>query len=415
LLACILAGALAAQSFDDELRRGLVALSGNDLAQARQSLETASRLQPENAVVWAALAQTYLRAKEADLANEAAGRAARLAPADSPVKHALAMFYSETGDLAKAADAERQYASGKSADREAEARAADLSLRAGEPQQAIQWATAALAKGAAPTLHHLLGEAYAAANQPDAALRELRMAVEGDPKVEEFVFDLGQMQLRAGDFTGALSTFDQGRQRFPASAQIELAFGVAAYGQRRFAGAIDSFLRVVALDPSVEQPYVFLARLLDQAEDRLPRIVAAYAAWEKAEPANPLPPCLYAKALGAAGEDAAKIEAELRRSIGLNERYWESHFELGVLLGKKGDWRTAAVELKRSIELNPKHAPAHFQLARAYDKLGQRELAQTERAEHERLTAAETGVGEKPAPGTTTVREWPEPKGKPTP
>lgn len=415
LLACILAGALAAQSFDDELRRGLLALSGNDLPQARQGLEAASRLQPENAMVWAALAQTYLRAREAALANEAAGRAARLAPADSPVKHALAMFYSETGDLAKAADAERQYASGKSADPQAAARAADLSLRAGEAQQAILWATTALSKGGGAALHHLLGQAYAAANQPDPSLRELRAAVESDPKVEEFVFDLGQMQLRAGDFTGALATFDRGRQRFPASAQIELAYGVAAYGQRRFTEAIDAFLRVIGLDASVEQPYVFLARLLDQAEDRLPRIAAAYAAWEKAEPGNPLPPCLYAKALGATGIDPARVEAELRRSIQLSERYWESHFELGVLLEKRGDWRAAAAELKRSIELNPEHAPAHFQLARAYDKLGQRELAQAERAEHERLTAAETGVGEMPAPGTTTVREWPEPKGKPTP
>ena len=398
LLACILAAALGAQSFEEELRRGLVALSANDLPQARQSLETASRLQPGNATVWAALAQTYLRAKETALAGEAAGRSAVLASPDSPVKHALALFYSETGDLPKAAEAERQYASGKSADPQAAARAADLSLRAGEPQQAIDWATAALGKGASPALHHLLGQAYAAANQPDPALRELRAAVESDPQVEEFVFDLGQMQLHAADFSGALATFDVGRHRFPASAQIELAYGVALYGQRRFTEAIDSFLRVVGLNASVEQPYVFLARLLDHAEDRLPRIVAAYAAWEKAEPANPLPPCLYAKALGAAGDDPARIEAELRRSIELNDRYWESHFELGVLLGKKGDWRTAAAELKRSIELNPKHAPAHFQLARAYDKLGQQDLAQAERAEHERLTAAETGVGEMQKP-----------------
>jgi len=380
------------------MRRGLVALNGNDLAQARQSLESASRLQPENPAVWAALAQTYLRSREPALAGEAAARAARLAPAGSPVNHALAMYYSETGDLAKAADAERQYASGKGADPQAAARAADLSLRAGQAQQAIEWATAALARGSTPALHHLLGQAYAAANRPAPAVRELRAAVESDPKVEQFVFDLGQTQLRAGDFTGALATFDLGRRRFPSSAQIALAYGVAAYGRRRFTEAIDAFLAVIRLDPSVEQPYVFLARLLDQAQDRLPRVVAAYAAWEKAEPRNPLPPCLYAKALGAAGEDAAKIEAELRRSIDLNEAYWESHFELGVLLEKRGDWRTAAAELSRSIQLNPTHAPAHFQLARAYDKLGQRELAEAERAEHERLTAAETGVGETQKP-----------------
>src|ERR1035441_3010408 len=46
------------------LRQGLLALSANDVAQARQRLENASRLKPENAMVWAALAQTYLRGKD---------------------------------------------------------------------------------------------------------------------------------------------------------------------------------------------------------------------------------------------------------------------------------------------------------------------------------------------------------------
>lgn len=389
---------MSQESFEAEFRRGLLALKGNDLVQARQSLENASRLKPDNALVWAALAQTYLHGQEVKRAGEAAQRAATLAPADPAVNHALAMFYSETGDFAQAADWERRFASSTVADPMAAARAAELSLRAGEPEQAILWAKTALERGDTAALHHLLGQAHAAANQPEAAVRELRRAVERDPKVEEYVFDLGQMQLRRGEFPGAFATFDQGRQRFPASAQLELACGVAAYGQRRFTEAIDAFLRAARLDPSVEQPYVFLARILDQAGDRLPRIVAAYAAWEKAEPRNHLPPCLYAKALGAVEGDPAKIEAELRRSIQLNDRYWESHFELGMLQAKKGEWRAAAAELSRSIELNPKNAPAHFQLARAYEKLGQRDLAQAERAEHQRLTAAETGVGDKRAP-----------------
>lgn len=399
VILCASAAALAAQeSFEAEIRRGLLALNGNDLAQARQSLENASRLKPDNPLVWVALARTYQRSQEPKRAGEAAQRAATLAPLDPTVNHALAMFYSETGDFAKAAGCERRFASSPAADPLAAARAAELSLRAGETGQAVAWAKTALEKGDSAALHHLLGQAYEAANQPEAAVRELHKAVESDPRVEAFVFDLGQMQLRRGDFAGAFATFDHGRQRFPASAQIELAYGVAAYGQRRFTEAIDSFLRVTRLDPAVEQPYVFLGRILDQAGDRLPRILAAYAAWEKAEPRNHLPPCLYAKALGAAGVDPAKIEAELRRSIQLNDRYWESHFELGVLLVKKREWQAAAAELTRSIQLNPKNAPAHFQLARVYDKLGRPEQAQAERAEHQRLTAAETGVGDKRAP-----------------
>lgn len=399
LLLCLSAAALAAQeSFEAEFRRGLLALNSNDLAQARQSLENASRLKPDNALVWAALAQTYLHSRQAKRAGEAAQRAATLAPQDPAVNHALAVFFSEAGDFAKAADWERRFASSTAADPQAAARAAELSFRAGEAQQAILWAKTALERGDTAALHNLLGQAYATANQPQAALREFRRAVESDPKVEAFVFDLGQMQLRGGDFSGAFATFAEGRRRFPASAQLELAYGVAAYGQRRFTEAIDSFLRVIRLDSSVEQPYVFLARILDQAGDRLPRIAGAYTAWEKAKPRNYLPPCLYAKALSAAGDDPAKIEAELRRSIQLNAHYWESHFELGVLLAKKSEWQAAATELSRSIELNPKNAPAHFQLARVYERLGRREQAQAERAEHQRLTAAETGVGDKRVP-----------------
>ncbi|HTP35710.1 MAG TPA: tetratricopeptide repeat protein [Candidatus Acidoferrales bacterium] len=392
-LLVVLAGVLAAQSFEDEFRRGLVALSSHDLPQARQLLEEASRLQPDNALVWAALAQTYLWGKEAALAHDAAGRAARLASPESPAHHALAMFYSETGDIAKAARAERLYASSKGADPGAAARAAGLSLRAGDAAEAVAWSRTALQRSETTEMHHLLGQAFAAANRPGDAERELRVAAERDPLVEVYVYDLGQMQLRRGDFASATATFGKACQRFPGSAQMQLASGVAAYGQRRFADAIDAFLRVTAIDSALEQPYVFLARILPLAGDRLPQVVAAFAAWEKAEPGNYLAVCLHAKALGAAAGDTAEIEAKLRRSIQLNDGYWEAHFELGVLLGKKREWGQAAAELSRSIELNPRVAAAHFHLARACDKLGDPERAQAERAEHKRLTAEETGAG----------------------
>jgi tetratricopeptide (TPR) repeat protein len=405
LLLWALAGTLAAQSFEEEFRQGLMALSGRDLPQARQHLESASRLKPDNAMVWAALAQTYLHGKETELANQAAARATRLAPADSPAQHAIAMFYSETGDFGKAASAECQYASSQSTNAAAAASAADLSLRAGNAPQAVQWAQTALKRGDSAEAHHLLGMAYAASNRLDEAERELRTAAGRDPLTESYAYDLGQIELRRSDFASAAATLGKACQRFPNSAQIQLAYGVAAYGQRRFADAIDAFLRVTVIDPAVEQPYVFMARILPQAADRLPQVVAAFAAWEKAEPDNYLAVCLHAKALGAAAGDTAEIEAKLGRSIQLNDAYWESHYELGVLLARNREWKTAAAELSRSIELNPKVAAAHFQLARAFEKLGDPERAQAERAEHQRLTAAETGAG----PGL------PGPKDKPLP
>ena len=392
MLLCVVAGLAAAQTFEEEFNRGLVALRDNDLGQARKLLESAARLQPENAMVWAAVAQACLRGKDMASAEEAAGKAARLAKPDSPVQHALALYYSETGAIAMAADAERHYAASTGADPQAAGRAALLSLQAGEAEMAVMLARTALQREDTAAAHHLLGQAHAAANQADDAEREFRAAAERDPLLEVYAFDLGQWQLRHGNFAGAAETLGKALERFPSSAQMQLGVGVAAYGQRRFADAIDAFLRVIAIDRSVEQPYVFLARIFGQAGDRLPLVVAAFAAWEKAEPDNYRAVCLHAKALAAAEGDETEIAAKLRRSIQLRDDYWESHFELGVLLAKNRQWKEAAVELERSIRRNPMIAAAHFHLARAYDKLGDPERAQAERAEHQRLTASETGV-----------------------
>ncbi len=382
-------------SFDDEFRKGLVALQNKDLAAAKESLERASQLQPDNAKVWVALAQVYLGSKQPDQANAAAKRAESLAANDPVVQHALAIFFSGTGDFAKAAEMERQFAASQSADAGAAARAATLSLQAGEPQQAITWAKAALAKSDSAELHYLLGKAEEAANQPEAALADLRRAAELAPDNEAFTFDLGQVLLQRGDFAGAFSLFGAARARFPKSAQIELAYGVAAYGQRKFHDAIEAFLQVSRLDPSIEQPYLFIGRILENADDLMPQVISAYAAWEKEAPGNYLPWFLHAKALDASSGDPATSEAELRRSIQINPDFWESHLELGTVLMQRQQWQEAATELTRAIALDAKKPVPHFQLARVYKHLGKQDEAQAELAEFKRLSASET---ESPVP-----------------
>ena len=359
-------------AFETDLRNGIVALQKQDLARAKQDLERAEAAQPSNAVVWAALAETYLRSNDSKSANAAARKAGKLGADNPVVQHALALFWSEAGDA----------------------------------RQTIIWATADLKHRDSADIHHLLAEAYWATKEPDKAIAQLESAVKGAPDSESWAFDLGQMQLRHADFAGALTSLGAARARFPHSAQIELAYGVAAYGQRHFQDAVDSFLRVIAIDPTIEQPYVFLAQILDQAGTRMPQVLAAYAAWKNSAPENPLPWCLHAKALSAAGGDPATIEAELRRSIQLNDHFWQSHFELGLLLAKQREWQPAATELARSLQLNPQNARGHYELARVYEKLGMKEQAKAEIAEHERMTAAETGSA---LAGAPAIKDMPLP------
>jgi tetratricopeptide (TPR) repeat protein len=285
----------AQASPQEDLRQGLSALNNNDLVRARELLERASKAEPQNAVVWVALAQTYLKSGESDKAADAAARAQKFGAGVPAVQRALAMFYA----------------------------------------------------------------------------------------------GYGQSLLEQGQFAGALAVLDKGRGLFPEDPQITLSYGVACYGQRRFQDSVDAFLRVIRLDASIEQPYVFLGRILDHAGKRLPEVVAAYAAWAKRAPDNYLPAFLHAKALLVTNPDSPEAEPMLRRSIQLNGSYWESRLELGAWLSRQGRWAEAERELARSVELNPREARTHFELARVYLRLGKPDLARAERAEHERLKNTE--------------------------
>lgn len=203
-----------------------------------------------------------------------------------------------------------------------------------------------------------------------------------------FYFEYAQQLLRKEDFTHAAEILNTSLQADPNNARLVLALGVARYGQRRFDDAIAQFLQVIAIDPTIEQPYVFLGRILDQAGPHLPEIIKDYEAWAAKNPTDAKAQLLWAKALLASDGHDVKAEALLRRSITLDPNDWESHYELGVLLAGKRQYQEAAAEFTRSIELDPKRAMTHYHLARVFERLGESERAKAEREIHQRLTGA---------------------------
>lgn len=292
------------------LKRGLVELERGKLTEARADLEQASRIDPKNPYVWTSLAETYLRLKRSDDAEQAAAKAEKIAPADPVVSHALAMYYSEAGQLQHAAKLDSQIA--------------------------YYWT---------------------------------------------------KVFLDRGDFTQGADIAQSGLASHPKDVQLILALGVARYGQRRFDDAITQFLKVIEIDPGIEQPYVFLGKMLDQAGPRLDEITRVYQNWANRNPKSAKAKLLLAKALLEANHRDQRAEALLRESIAIDAGDWETHYELGVLLADKHDYGAAAKELERAIELDPKQPMTHYHLARVYDRLGEPQRAQAEREIHQRLTA----------------------------
>jgi Flp pilus assembly protein TadD len=332
------------------LQRGLVALQHGQLVEARDALEQASRVDPKNPYVWTSLAETYFRLKEPKKASAAAETAEKSGAGNPLVAHALAMYCSETGEFARAAKLEQQYAQSGNADASAMSRAAELYLKAGDS---------------------------------NGALTVAKKAAQQDPQL---AFDFAQVFLRRGDFTPAAEVVQSGLATHPSDTQLTLALGVARYGQRRFEDAVVAFLQVIHMDPAIEQPYVFLGRILDQAGSHLDEITQDCQKWAEREPQNAKAQLLLAKALLTANSDDPRAEALLRKAIALDPNDWESHYELGVLLARKHVYPEAAEQLKRSTELNATQPMPHYHLARVYDRLGKPELAQAERETHQRLT-----------------------------
>ena len=265
------------------------------------------------------------------------------------------------------------------------ARSRDEKLRTDSAAHCVQLAHTVPDWESQGAIHNYLGKIYLANAEFPRALSAYREAIRLSPYEEAYRFDLAQALLGHEEFAEAAEVLEAARTVFDKSVQIELALGVAYYGQRRFPEAVNCFLRTIQLAPDVVQPYVFLGKMIDQAGDRLPEVQQRFREFQKANDESYLGYLLLAKSLSPGTEQ----EALLRKSIEWKNDFWESHYELGVLLSSTRDFAGAAKELERSAQLNPDEAQTHYHLARVYDRLNRPDAAARERELHARLTAHE--------------------------
>ena len=318
---------LASQDdFQSQFANALKALHDQNFEAARTGLESASRLHPTDAHVLVALAETYAKLGNSRQAAEAAAKAEKLGANDPITQRGLALFYVEQ---AKADEAN---------------------------------------------------------GQPAKAVAELQAAIRLKPGEEAYYFAVVEMMLRHYDFNGAVQQSEAALKKFPKSAQLTLASGVAYYGLNQSEPAIGKFLQTISLDPSIDQPYVFLARVINHAHSHLPVLTQRFAEYQERNPRSYLGYFMHAKALDAQFKEPELAEKLLLRSIELNPEYWESHYELGILLEKRGAIEDAEKEFRKTTELNPQEPSPHYRLCRVLARLGRTADAQVEAAAMQKAT-----------------------------
>ncbi len=358
------------------------------MVRARTAFEEVTKHSPGNAFAWASLAETYSRLKQPSAAADAAKKAEQFGGDNPAIDHALAIYFTQAGAFQHAAELEAKFAASPRADPDAEARVAGLYLNAGDLAKALPAAQKAVDTHPSAAAEDVLGRVFIALGKNAEGETHLSAAWAGAKPDPAVAFDYVRVLLSRQDFDDAAEVLTTALSAHPDDAQLVLALGVARYGQRRFEEAITTFLKVIRIDPQIEQPYVFLGKMLDQAGDHLTEITADYEKWLAQNPKNPEALLLLAKARLAANSKDESAEGLLRKSIVLGDGNWEAHYELGVLLESKRDFGEAEQQLKRSIEIEPKQAMPHYHLARVYDRLGNAEGAKAERETHQKLTGA---------------------------
>ncbi len=376
-------------------RLGVILLRQQKTEAAGERLEKAARLAPGSPLVWLGAAQTRLQLGRREEAIEAAERALSLAPEEPGVARALAMFYSQAGEFGKAADQELRWSRTASQPQQSQARAAELYLRAGNADKAIELAEQVLAAGDDPEVRRLLGLAYREKGDPAKAVEHLQRSIRLNPESPAGYLDLAQLFIDHRTPQPAVLILQEGLRRLPNQPELVRMLGLAYYGTGDMSKALDAFLQLTQMEPDSEVAYSSLETLLPEAGDRMPEVLERLRGFSKRNPASPIGHFLQARALQLQSpEKKDEIRVLLERAIAAAPTFWPAHFELHKLLLEAGEVKEAAAALEKTVELNPDYAPAHYALAQIYARLGDRERARTEREVHHALATREREAAE---------------------
>ena len=395
LAALLIVPAVLAQSREELITTGVLALDRGQTEVAYEKLASAVKRFPGDARALIGLAEACRRLERFEEAEQHVEAAKKLASEQPALFRGLSIYYENGGQPGEAARAESYYARSFPDDFSGFARAAALYLAAGDANNSVEFARSGLERRNSAPLQNTLGKALAKTGDETGAEAALLEAIRLAPYDEEYRYDLGYLHLLGQRYDRAVEVFEEGRKVFDKSARIEMGMGIARYGQQRFADAVSAFLRATDLAPDAPQPHYLLGRTLQHATGRIDEVLARQKRFAELQPDGYLGSFLHAQALIASlpqrggGESLAEAERLLRRSIAQREEFWESHFALGVVLERLERFDEAARSLERAVALNDASSKPHDRLARVYARLGRREDAAREREIHQQRTEAE--------------------------
>ena len=391
---------LGAQYFSLEELLGLCYASMSQDARAIPYLEAATHLKPQAEEAHTNLAASLLRLGRTDQALEQFRKALVLAPHDYTANHNLGEFYIQTGKIAEAVPllAKAQQLKPDAYDNGYDLATAEL--MGGKYAPARQTVEALLKEKNTGELHDLEAQIdEKEGNYVDAA-NEFEAAAHLDPS-ENNLFDWGSELLLHRTYDPAIEVFRAAAQRYPNSPRIMIGLGISLYARGLYDDAVKALLAGADLDPKEPRCYLFLSKAYYSQQSHTQEVIQHFQRYAELEPNNAMAQYYYAMSLWKGGQtqgvtvDMQQVEALLQRSIHLDDKLSDAHFQLGNLYADRHDYQHSVPQYLRVIELQPELADAHFRLGTDYTHMGEKDRAQAEFALYQKLRSQHLAESDK--------------------
>ena len=194
-----------------------------------------------------------------------------------------------------------------------------------------------------------------------------RQAIENSANYAQAHVNLALTLAGRGDFAAARPEFEQALAQDPGNAKALTATRDGS-GPRGRSRAVETFRKVVALDPASPQAHLNLGIALADTH-QTEAALAEFSEAIRLAPQSGQPHYNKGRLLGEIRRFDEAI-AELREACRLEPGFADSYYRLGLAEREAGDNLSAAEALRKALDLNPQNAEAAYLLGQSLQSLG---------------------------------------------
>ena len=359
---------------------GLLAIEEGGFPKAQKHLLEARQLSPGNTRVILALIKVHFALGERQRALELAGNMKNRSQLLDAERFDLGVILAQFAANAEAAEIFRELWSKNQGSYDIGFNLALTQYR-GNQLESAQRTVEALGSSVKPSgeLLNLRGWIYNKMRKLDEAQESIQMAISLEPDDADHYLDLSIVFINQGNIEAAIRVISEGLRRDVEKGRLLVQMGLL-YEKKGGNNEAENWYRTALLsNPGNRSAYLALANLMlatGRREEALNLLVEA----TQFLPRDPLLHYMYGGQLLEADQETGLQQLEkaasiLKKALELNPFYSNTHYMLGKLYLRKGDYPLAQSYFVKACAYKPDHTSAYYQLSLIARRQGKTEKA----------------------------------------